>query len=51
MTNALELTEVFQHVGERCALEAIDLVVPKGSWLLLVGRNRASKSPLTRLVL
>ncbi len=51
MTNALELSGVFQHVGGRCALEAIDLVVPQGSWLLLVGRNGAGKSLLTRLVL
>ena len=51
MANALELTGVFQHVGQRCALAAIDLRVPRGAWLLLVGRNGAGKSLLTRLIL
>ncbi len=51
MNNALELTGVFQHVGGRCALESIDLVVAEGTWLLLVGPNGAGKSLLTRLVL
>ena len=51
MTNALDITGVFQHVGGRCALEAIDLAVPQGAWLLLVGPNGAGKSLLTRLIL
>ncbi|WP_295393338.1 ABC transporter ATP-binding protein [uncultured Thiodictyon sp.] len=51
MTAALELTGVFQHVGQRCALAGIDLRVPEGAWLLLVGRNGAGKSLLTRLIL
>ena len=51
MATALELHRIFQHVGGRCALESIDLVVPEGAWLLLVGRNGAGKSLLTRIIL
>ena len=47
----LELTGVYQHVGGRCALADINLAVPAGTWLLIVGLNGAGKSLLTRLIL
>jgi ABC-type multidrug transport system ATPase subunit len=48
---ALELTSVFQHVGERCALADVSLRVESGEWLQLVGPNGAGKSLLSRLIL
>lgn len=51
MSSALELNEVFQHVGGRCALADVTLAVPEGTWLLVAGPNGAGKSLLTRLIL
>jgi ABC-type multidrug transport system ATPase subunit len=51
LTAALTLTEVYQHVGGRMALDDISLSLPEGSWLLICGPNGAGKSLLTRLIL
>lgn len=51
MEHALEIENVFQHVGNHCALSGISLVLEAGHWLLLVGPNGAGKSLLTRLIL
>jgi ABC-type multidrug transport system ATPase subunit len=51
MAAALEIDEVYQHVGGRCALADLRLAVPEGTWLLIVGPNGAGKSLLTRIVL
>jgi ABC-type methionine transport system ATPase subunit len=51
MVPALEVEEVFQHVGNHCALAAISLTLDRGGWLLVVGRNGAGKSLLVRLIL
>jgi ABC-type multidrug transport system ATPase subunit len=48
---ALELRGVYQHVAGRCALADLNLMVPQGSWLLVVGPNGAGKSLLARLIL
>lgn len=47
----LELRQVFQHVGGRCLLNAVDLRVDPGEWLLIIGPNGAGKSLLIRLAL
>jgi ABC-type multidrug transport system ATPase subunit len=51
MAQALELTGVYQHVQGRLGLDAINLCVPEGAWLLVVGRNGAGKTLLMRLIL
>jgi len=51
MVPALELAEVFQHVGNHCALAAVTLALERGEWLLVLGRNGAGKSLLVRLIL
>lgn len=45
------LETVFQHVGIHCALDAVSLEVARGELLLLVGRNGAGKTLLTRVLL
>jgi len=51
MDPALELADVFQHVGSHCALAGVSLALDRGGWLLIVGRNGAGKSLLVRLIL
>lgn len=51
MEPALEITDVFQHVGSHCALGGISLTLDPGDWLLMIGPNGAGKSLLTRLIL
>jgi ABC-type multidrug transport system ATPase subunit len=51
MEPALELADVFQHVGGHCALAGISLTLERGGWLLIVGPNGAGKSLLVRLAL
>ncbi|KAA6182912.1 ATP-binding cassette domain-containing protein [Thiohalocapsa marina] len=48
--SAVQLTDVFQHVGSHCALDGVSLRVQCGEVLLLVGPNGAGKTLLTRLM-
>jgi len=48
---AVEVTNVSQHVGGHCALAGISFALDRGAWLLIVGRNGAGKTLLTRLIL
>jgi sulfonate transport system ATP-binding protein len=46
----VELCEVTKRFGERLVLDAIDLVVPAGQFLAIVGRSGCGKSTLLRLL-
>jgi ABC-type multidrug transport system ATPase subunit len=48
---ALQVEQVFQHVGGHRVLNGVSLRVERGEGLLLIGRNGAGKSLLMRLVL
>lgn len=48
---ALEVADVFQHVGGHAVLNGVSLTVQPGEGVLLIGRNGAGKSLLMRLVL
>lgn len=47
---AVELSDVFQHVGIHCALFGVSLQVARGEGLLIIGPNGAGKTLLTRLM-
>jgi ABC-type multidrug transport system ATPase subunit len=47
----LRLSNVFQHVNGRCALDGVSLSLWQGEGLLLIGPNGAGKSLLVRLIL
>lgn len=45
----LELRQVTRRIGERVVLDRIDLVIPGGSLVAVVGRSGAGKSQLARV--
>lgn len=50
-SSALQMRDVYQHVGGRMALTDIQLGLELGEWLLVVGPNGAGKTLLMRLIL
>ncbi len=47
---AVQLSDLFQHVGIHCALFGVSLQVARGEGLLIIGPNGAGKTLLTRLI-
>ena len=47
---ALCVQQLSHHYGDRCALEGLDLSVPRGSWFAVLGPNGGGKTTLFRLV-
>jgi heme exporter protein A len=49
-TPAIELRGLTRHFGERTALRDINLTIPEGATLAVLGRNGAGKSTLLRIL-
>jgi len=49
--NALALEGVHTHIGAHHVLHGVDLVVPKGKVMMLLGRNGAGKTTTLRTIM